>query len=132
MADYPEGYKYTKEHEWISVDGNEGTIGITDHAQAELGDVVYVELPAVGDQLTAGDAFGTIESVKAVSELYAPISGEVTAVHEELVDQPELVNEDPHGAAWMIRVNVGDSGVSEGLMSAADYRSFLETADGGH
>ena len=99
MADYPEDYKYTKEHEWISVEGNEGTVGITYHAQAELGDVVYVELPAVGDHLEAGQPFGTIESVKAVSELYAPVSGEVTGVHEELLDQPELVNEDPHRAA---------------------------------
>ena len=109
MADYPEDYKYTKEHEWISVEGNEGTVGITYHAQAELGDVVYVELPAVGDHLEAGQPFGTIESVKAVSELYAPVSGEVTGVHEELLDQPELVNEDPHGAAWMVRVSMADS-----------------------
>ncbi len=132
MADYPAGYKYTKEHEWISVDGNEGTIGITDHAQAELGDVVYVELPAVGDQLQAGQPFGTIESVKAVSELYAPISGEVTAIHEELVDHPELFNEDPHGAAWMVRVSMADSGEIEALMSSGDYVSFLESAEGGH
>ena len=132
MADYPESYKYTKEHEWISVDGDEGTIGITDHAQAELGNVVYVELPAVGDQLQAGQPFGTIESVKAVSELYAPISGEVTAIHEELVDQPELFNEDPHGAAWMVRMRVADSGEIDALMSSGDYVTFLETADGGH
>lgn len=132
MADYPEDYKYTKEHEWISVDGNEGTIGITDHAQAELGDVVYVELPAVGDQLQAGQPFGTIESVKAVSELYAPVSGEVTAIHEELIDQLELFNEDPHGAAWMVRVRMADSSEIEALMSSGDYVSFLESAEGGH
>ena len=132
MADYPEDYKYTKEHEWISVEGNEGTVGITYHAQAELGDVVYVELPAVGDHLEAGQPFGTIESVKAVSELYAPVSGEVTGVHEELLDQPELVNEDPHGAAWMVRVSMADSREMEGLLSFSDYVSFLESAEGDH
>ena len=132
MADYPEDYKYTKEHEWISVEGNEGTVGITYHAQAELGDVVYVELPAVGDHLEAGQPFGTIESVKAVSELYAPVSGEVTGVHEELLDQPELVNEDPHGAAWMVRVSMADSSETEGLLSFSDYVSFLESTEGDH
>ena len=132
MADYPEDYKYTKEHEWISVEGNEGTVGITYHAQAELGDVVYVELPAVGDHLEAGQPFGTIESVKAVSELYAPVSGEVTGVHEELLDHPELVNEDPHGAAWMVRVSMADSSEMEGLLSFSDYVSFLESAEGDH
>ena len=132
MADYPEDYKYTKEHEWISVEGNEGTVGITYHAQAELGDVVYVELPAVGDHLEAGQPFGTIESVKAVSELYAPVSGEVTGVHEELLDQPELVNEDPHGAAWMGRVSMADISEMEGLLSFSDYVSFLESAEGDH
>ena len=132
MADYPEDYKYTKEHEWISVEGNEGTVGITYHAQAELGDVVYVELPAVGVHLEAGQPFGTIESVKAVSELYAPVSGEVTGVHKELLDQPELVNEDPHGAAWMVRVSMADSSEMEGLLSFSDYVSFLESAEGDH
>ena len=132
MADYPEDYKYTKEHEWIAVEGNEGTVGITYHAQAELGDVVYVELPAVGDHLEAGQPFGTIESVKAVSELYAPVSGKVTEVHEELLDQPELVNEDPHGAAWMVRVSMADSSEAEGLLSFSDYVSFLESTEGDH
>jgi len=132
MADYPEDYKYTKEHEWISVEGNEGTVGITYHAQAELGDVVYVELPAVGDHLEAGQPFGTIESVKAVSELYAPVSGKVTEVHEELLDQPELVNEDPHGAAWMVRLSMADSSEMEGLLSFSDYVSFLESTEGDH
>ena len=132
MADYPEDYKYTKEHEWISVEGNEGTVGITYHAQAELGDVVYVELPAVGDHLEAGQPFGTIESVKAVSELYAPVSGKVTEVHEELLDQPELVNEDPHGAAWMVRLSMADSSEMKGLLSFSDYVSFLESTEGDH
>jgi len=129
MADYPGGYRYTKEHEWISVEGEIGTIGITDHAQAELGDVVYVELPAVGDQITAEQPFGTIESVKAVSELYAPVNGEVTEVHDGLVDSPEMVNEDPHGSAWMIKVKLADPAAVEGLMSAAEYTDFLESAD---
>jgi len=129
MADYPDEYRYTKEHEWIAVEGDTGTIGITHHAQAELGDVVYVELPGVGDQLTAGQPFGTIESVKAVSELYAPVSGEVTEVHEGLVDAPELVNEDPHAGAWMVKVKLADPAAVEQLMSASDYSAFLDSAD---
>jgi glycine cleavage system H protein len=129
MADYPDAYRYTKEHEWISVEGDVGSIGITDHAQAELGDVVYVELPAVGDEVSANEPFGTIESVKAVSELYAPVSGEVVEVHDGLVDRPEIVNEDPHGEAWMIRVKLADPGAVDDLMSASDYVSFLESAD---
>lgn len=129
MAEYPEGYKYTEEHEWIHVEGGVGTIGITHHAQAELGDVVYVELPTVGDQLQANEPFGTIESVKAVSELYAPVAGEVAEVHEGLVDRPELVNEDPHEAAWMIKIKLADPAEAEALLSASDYASFLESAD---
>ena len=130
MADYPEGYKYSQEHEWISVEGDVGTIGITDHAQSELGDVVYVELPDAGDQIQVGQPFGTIESVKAVSELYAPVSGEITEVHEALVDQPEMVNEDPHGSAWMVKVRLSNSGEVDSLLSAADYHSFLDESDG--
>jgi len=130
MAEYPDSYKYTEEHEWISVASDVGTIGITHHAQAELGDVVYVELPSVGDQIEAGQSFGTIESVKAVSELYAPVSGEVTDVHEDLIDQPELVNEDPHGEAWMIRVKLADPAQIDDLLSAAAYESLLESAEG--
>lgn len=132
MADYPDAYRYSEDHEWISVEGDIATVGITDHAQAELGDVVYVELPAVGDQLETGRPFGTIESVKAVSELYAPLSGEVTAVHEDLAERPEIVNEDPHGAAWMVKVKFADPGALDGLMSASDYRGFLEAAGGEH
>ena len=131
MAEYPDAYKYSEEHEWISVESDIGTIGITDHAQAELGDVVYVELPGVGDQLEAGQSFGTIESVKAVSELYAPVSGEVTEVHDDLVDRPELVNEDPHGEAWMIRIKLAEVAQVDGLMTATDYKNFLDTVDGG-
>lgn len=132
MAEYPDSYRYTEEHEWISVTSDVGTIGITDHAQAELGDVVYVELPSVGDKIAAGQSFGTIESVKAVSELYAPVSGEVTEVHEELIDQPELVNEDPHGEAWMIRVKLADPTQVDDLLSAEAYESLLDAAEGDH
>ena len=127
MAEYPDSYRYTNEHEWISVDGDIGTIGITDHAQAELGDVVYLELPGTGERLEAGKPFGTIESVKAVSDLYAPVSGEVTEVHDALLDTPELVNEDPHVAAWMVRVRVDDAAALDELMSAADYQGLLDS-----
>lgn len=126
MADYPDSYRYTQEHEWISVEGDTGTIGITHHAQEELGDVVFVELPAPGERVNAGEPFGTIESVKAVSDLYAPVDGEVVEVHDGLVDAPELVNEDPHGDAWMIKVKLDDADQLESLMSAADYQGFLE------
>lgn len=129
MAEYPEDYRYTEEHEWISVDGDIGTVGITDHAQSELGDVVYLELPEVGERVEAGEAFGTIESVKAVSDLYAPASGEVTEVHDDLVDQPEVVNDDPHGDGWMIRVRLDDPRAVDELLSAAGYREFLEESE---
>jgi glycine cleavage system H protein len=126
MADYPESYAYSKEHEWLAVEGDEGTIGITHHAQDELGDVVFIELPEVGAKIETGKPFGSIESVKAVSELYAPVSGEVIAVHEDLVDRPEIVNEDPHGAAWMLRVRIDDASEVDALMSAADYLGFVD------
>jgi glycine cleavage system H protein len=130
MADYPETYKYSQEHEWISLDGDTGTIGITDHAQAELGDVVYVELPAAGEKIEAGASFGTIESVKAVSELYAPVSGEIVEVHDALIDSPELVNEDPHAGAWMVKVRLSDAGELDTLLSADGYLSFLDDSAG--
>ena len=121
MADYPDNYAYTAEHEWISVDGEVGTVGITAHAQDELGDVVFVELPEPGSRFDQGTPFGTIESVKAVSDLYAPVSGEIVEVNDEVVERPEIVNEDPHGAAWMVRIKLEDPGQVAGLMSAADY-----------
>jgi glycine cleavage system H protein len=130
MADYPEAYKYSQEHEWIAVDGDMGTIGITDHAQAELGDVVYVEFPAVGDHVEVGAPFGTIESVKAVSELYAPVSGEIIEVHDDLVDRPELVNEDPHSGAWMVKIRLSDAGQVDALLTADAYKSFLDESAG--
>ena len=104
---YPADYKYTKEHEWLKVDGNTGTIGITDHAQESLGDIVFVELPKVGTEITAGKTFGTVESVKAVSDLFAPVSGTVTEVNEALNTSPEQVNKDAHGA-WMVKVTLKD------------------------
>lgn len=126
MADYPDSFVYSKEHEWTSVDGDTATVGITHHAQAELGDVVFVELPEPGTQVARGDSFGTIESVKAVSELYAPLSGEIVAVNDGLIDAPELANEDPHGAAWMVRIKMDDASQVTDLLSAAAYQKHIQ------
>jgi len=123
---YPQELLYTKEHEWIRVDEEEGTIGITDFAQHELGDVVYVELPKVGDHITANESFGTIESVKAVSEIFAPVDGEVVAINSKLQNNPELVNTDPHGEAWLVRVKLSNRADTEKLMSAEDYETYLQ------
>ena len=120
---YPADFKYTKEHEWIKVEGNTGTIGITDHAQAALGDIVFVELPKPGTAITAGKSFGTVESVKAVSDLYAPVSGTVTEVNGELSSAPEKVNSEPH-QAWMVKVTLSDPNEVNSLLSAADYEKF--------
>jgi glycine cleavage system H protein len=122
---YPSGFKYTKDHEWIQIDGDRGKVGITDYAQQQLGDVVYVELPEKGAVLKAGQPFGTIESVKAVSELYAPISGEVIDVNAALKQKPEGVNSDPHGS-WMIVVKVSNAGELSGLLDAAQYQDLLK------
>ena len=122
---YPSDYRYTKEHEWIKVDGTTGTIGITDYAQHELGDVVFVELPATGTQVSAGKVFGTVESVKAVSEIFSPVSGEVTETNATLSTTPEAVNTDPHGAAWLIKVKLANPGEVSGLMDAAAYQAFV-------
>lgn len=122
---YPADYRYTKDHEWIKVEGNMGTIGITDYAQHELGDVVFVELPKVGAQLKAGQAFGTVESVKAVSEIYAPVSGEVVRVNDSLATSPEKINQDPHGAAWLVQVKLAQTGDSANLMDAAAYQAYI-------
>jgi len=121
---YPTDLKYTKEHEWIRVDGTTGAIGITDFAQQQLGDVVYVELPEVGSTITAGQVFGTIESVKAVSELYSPVTGEVTAVNDALVQKPEAVNTDPHGS-WMIAVKVTGDDTAD-LLDASAYTELTK------
>jgi glycine cleavage system H protein len=121
---YPPEFKYTKEHEWLSVDGSTGTVGITDHAQNSLGDIVFVELPKIGDQLTAGKTFGTVESVKAVSDLYAPVSGTVTAVNQELATSPEKVNSEPH-AAWMVKLTIANPAEIGALLSVEDYEKFV-------
>jgi glycine cleavage system H protein len=121
---YPKDYKYTKEHEWIQVKGNSATVGITDHAQESLGDIVFVELPKVGAQVEAGKSFGTVESVKAVSELYAPASGKVVEVNESLNQGPEAVNQDAH-AAWMIKLELTNPSQADGLMSADDYEKYV-------
>lgn len=123
---YPQEFLYTKEHEWIRVDEEIGTIGITDHAQKELGDIVYVELPKPGEHVTAAESFGTVESVKAVSELYSPVSGEVTAVNARLQNSPEIVNTDPHGEAWLIQVHLSDRSEIDALMTADEYDAYVQ------
>ncbi len=122
---YPETFRYTKEHEWVEAAGGEATIGITDHAQQELGDIVYVDLPKVGITVEQGKTFGSVESVKAVSDIYAPVSGEVLAINESLTEAPESLNADPHGAAWLIKVKLSDPAQLAGLLDAAGYRAFL-------
>ena len=122
---YPQEFLYTKEHEWIRVDEEIGTIGITDYAQKELGDIVFVELPKVGDHITANESLGTIESVKAVSEIFAPVDGEVVGVNTKLQNNPELVNSDPHGEAWLIRVRLSDRRDTDKLMTADEYEAYI-------
>jgi glycine cleavage system H protein len=122
---YPENYRYTKEHEWILVEGGTGTVGITDHAQEELGDIVYVDLPKVGAQIEQGKSLGSVESVKAVSDVYSPVSGEVTAVNPALADKPETLNSDPHGAAWLVKLKLAAPAEAEGLMTAAGYQAYI-------
>jgi glycine cleavage system H protein len=127
MANIPEELQYSKDHEWIRVENGVGTIGITDHAQHSLGDVVYVELPKVGDSFSAHDPFGSVESVKAVSEIFTPVSGEVLEVNETLQDEAEKVNTDPYGAAWMVKVRLSNAGELDSLLTAAEYEDFLKS-----
>ena len=122
MSTIPENLKYTKDHEWIRVEGKRATVGITDHAQEQLTDVVYVELPAVGKVVKAGDVLGTVESVKAVSEIFSPLSGKVVQVNRALEDAPEVVNADPYGRGWMVVLEIADPGEGTNLMDAAEYR----------
>ena len=122
---YPSDYRYTKDHEWIMASDGTGTIGITDYAQHELGDVVFVELPAVGTKIMAGEVFGTVESVKAVSEIFAPVSGEVIETNAALSNAPETLNSDPHGAAWLIKIKLANPAEASGLMDAAAYQVFV-------
>jgi glycine cleavage system H protein len=121
---YPADLKYTKEHEWIKIEGNTGTIGITDHAQNSLGDIVFVELPKPGAELTAGQSFGTVESVKAVSDLYAPVSGTVAEVNASLSTTPEKVNTEPH-SSWMVKVTLKNPSEANSLLSASEYEKFI-------
>lgn len=124
--EFPEDLKYTKEHEWVKVDGDSVTIGITDYAQDSLGDVVYVELPEADATITSGETFGVVESVKAVSDLYAPVSGTVAEVNDSVVDSPETINDEPYGDGWLLKVELSDTGELDGLMSAADYQAYTE------
>ena len=128
---YPKNYKYTKEHEWISVDGQSGTVGITDYAQKSLGDIVFVELPKPGAEVNAGKSFGTVESVKAVSDLYSPVSGTVTEVNQELSTDPEKINSDAH-AAWMIKLRIKNPEELKKLLSAEDYETFVKEEEAAH
>ena len=123
--EYPAGFKYTKEHEWIDVDGDRGRVGITDYAQKQLGDVVYIDLPEIGTKLKAGQSFGTIESVKAVSELYSPVSGEVVEVNSTLKTKPEAINVDPHGS-WLVVIRMVNAAETAGLLDAAQYAALVK------
>jgi len=127
---YPPELLYTKDHEWIRVDESIGTIGITDYAQQQLGDIVFVELPKPGDHVTAKEVFGTVESVKAVSEVYSPVTGEIVAANSKLQDAPEKINADPHGDGWLIRVRLADHREIEALMTAEQYQAYLKEEAG--
>ena len=122
---YPEHFRYTKEHEWVHAQGDTATVGITHHAQSELGDIVYVDLPKVGSKVEAGKSLGSVESVKAVSDIYSPVSGEVTGINETLATAPETLNTDPHGAAWLVKVKMSKADEVQRLMSAADYQTYV-------
>ena len=122
---YPDNFRYTKEHEWVRAEGDTGTVGITDHAQEELGDIVYVDLPKVGTQIEAGKSLGSVESVKAVSDIYSPVSGEVMEINTSLADAPEKLNSDPHGEAWLVKIRLSAPEETQNLMTAADYQSYI-------
>lgn len=126
---YPDEFRYTKEHEWVRVEGGEAIVGITDFAQHQLGDIIYVELPETGTTLETHQTIGTIESVKSVSDIYSPIAGDILAVNEELNQAADLVNKDPHGKGWIVRLKIKDPAEPAGLMSAADYEKYLEGLD---
>lgn len=123
--EFPEDLKYTKEHEWVLIEGGTATVGITDYAQDQLGDIVFVELPAVGDKVSKEDAFGVVESVKAVSDIYAPLSGKVIEVNDDLPDDPEMLNEDPYGDGWIIRIELTDPAEIEDLLTSVEYEQYV-------
>ncbi len=129
---YPTNFRYTKEHEWVRVEGDIAVVGITDHAQKELGDIVYVDLPKVGARLEQGKTLGSVESVKAVSDIFAPVSGEVTEINEMLSTTPEKLNEDPHGAAWLVKIRLSAPDEVNRLLSAEDYQKYVGAEESGH
>lgn len=126
MANIPDDLHYSKDHEWVRVEGNTAVVGITDYAQDSLGDVVYVELPKPGDEFAANESFGSVESVKAVSEVFSPVSGVISGINETLADEPEKVNQDPYGQGWMIRVEMSNPGEVDSLLTAAEYEDFTK------
>jgi len=129
---YPSNFRYSKEHEWVRVENGIGVVGITDHAQKELGDIVYVDLPKVGARLEQGKNLGSVESVKAVSDIFAPVSGEVTEINETLATTPEKLNEDPHGAAWLVKIKLSAPDEVNRLLSAEDYQKYVGAEGSGH
>jgi glycine cleavage system H protein len=129
---YPENFRYTKEHEWVQIAGDVGIVGITDHAQEELGDIVYVDLPKAGTRVEKGKPLGSVESVKAVSDIFAPISGEVLEVNDMLSNKPETLNEDPHGAGWLVKIKLSAYGEIQQLLSAEDYQKYIGAEESGH
>ncbi len=122
---YPDHYRYTKEHEWVSLEGAIGTVGITFHAQKELGDIVYVDLPKSGAVVEKGKPFGSVESVKAVSDIYSPVSGEIVEVNQALIQSPEKLNEDPHGAAWLVKIRLSAQAETNNLLTSSDYQAYI-------
>ena len=129
MATYPDDYRYTREHEWVVAKDDIATVGITDYAQHELGDVVYAGLPEVGKSVKAGDVLGSVESVKTMSDIYAPVSGTVVEINTALADNPEKINQDAHGAGWLVRMKIGDAGELSALLDAAAYQAFIAEKD---
>jgi glycine cleavage system H protein len=129
---YPENFRYTKEHEWVQIAGDAGIVGITDHAQKELGDIVYVDLPKAGTRVEKGKPLGSVESVKAVSDIFAPVSGEVIEVNDILSNKPETLNEDPHGAGWLVKIKLSANGEIQQLLSAEDYQKYIGAEESGH
>ena len=129
MANVPDNLHYSKDHEWVRVENNVAVIGITDHAQEQLGDVVYVELPKPGESFSANESFGSVESVKAVSEIFTPVSGEIADVNQSLTDEPEKVNKDPYGDGWMIKVKMSAAGEVDSLLTAAEYEDFTKAEE---
>lgn len=128
--DFPKDLKYHKEHTWVKIEGNRALIGITDHAQEELGDIVYVELPERGSESEQDESFGTVESAKAISELFAPVSGRVVDINEDLADQPELINDDPYDSGWLVEIEMNDTSELDSLLTADTYKKYIEEEKG--